>query len=69
MEIVYALLYDSYWSLYRQLAIANLLLIAGYFAWVQLGARTSLGDWDSGALRYLPLWVIGVNVALVVFLG
>ena len=69
MDIVYGLLYDLDSHLVRQLVVANVLIACGYISWTLFGARTSLGDWDTPRKKFLPLWVVAVNVGLVLALS
>jgi hypothetical protein len=69
MDIVYGLLYGLDAHLMKQLVAANALIACGYLAWTLFGARTSLGDWDRPRKKFFPVWVVGINLALVLALS
>lgn len=69
MTVIYQLLDGMDSTLIRHLIAANAVLGTGYLVWCLFGARTELGDWDSASLKHLPLWVIGLNIAMIVTLG
>ena len=69
MDIVYGLLYGLDAHLMKQLVAVNAVIACGYFAWTLFGARTSLGDWDSPRKKFFPVWVVGINLALVLALS
>lgn len=69
MTMIHQLLDGLDSGMVRQLIAANAVLGTGYLLWCVFGARTSLGDWDNTAIKHLPLWAIGFNLAMVVVLA